>query len=50
MRGTTDNGIEFVWTKQFAIGTMDVFYRADILFGVANLQPEMNGIMIFGQS
>lgn len=50
MRGTTDNGIEFVLTKQFDINTLKTFYRADILFGVANLQPEMNGIMIFNQS
>ena len=50
MRGTTDNGIEFVWQKQYDISTMNTFYRADILFGVVNTNPEMNGIMIFGQS
>lgn len=50
MRGTTDNGIEFVWQKQYDINTMQTFYRADILFGVVNTNPEMNGIMIFGQS
>lgn len=50
LRGTTDNGIEFVLTKQFDINTLKTFYRSDILFGVANLQPEMNGIMIFNQS
>lgn len=50
MRGTTENGIEFVWQKQYDINTMQTFYRADILFGVVNTNPEMNGIMIFGQS
>lgn len=50
MRGTTDNGIEFVWQKQYDINTMKTFYRADILFGVVNTQPQMNGIMIFSQT
>lgn len=50
MRGSTDNGIEFVWQKQYDINTMKTFYRADILFGVVNTNPEMNGIMLFGQS
>jgi hypothetical protein len=50
MRGSTDNGIEFVWQKQYDINTMKTFYRADILFGVVNTNTEMNGIMLFGQS
>lgn len=50
MRGTTDNGIEFVLQKQYDIATAKTFYRADILFGVVNTNPEMNGIMIFSQT
>jgi len=50
MRGTTENGIEVVWQKQYDINTMKTKYRMDILFGVANKQPEMTGILLFGQT
>lgn len=49
MRGTTDNGIEIVWQKQFDINTSKTKYRLDCLFGVANKQPEMSGIELFSQ-
>lgn len=49
MRGTTDNGIEVVWQKQYDIKQSLINYRLDILFGVVNKQPEMSGIEIFGQ-
>lgn len=50
MRGTTDQGIEVVWQKQYDINTMKTKYRCDILFGVVNKQPEMSGIMLFSQT
>ena len=49
MRGTTDNGIELVMQKFYDINTMTTKYRCDTLFGVVNKQPEMSGIMLFGQ-
>lgn len=50
MRATTDQGIEIVLQKQYDIKTMTTFFRADVLFGVANKQPEMSGIMLFNQT
>lgn len=50
MRGTTDNGIELVMQKQYDINTMRTKYRLDTLFGVVNKQPEMSGIILFGQA
>lgn len=50
MRGTTSNGIQIVFTKQFDINTLKTKFRVDTLFGVVNKQPEMSGILLFGQS
>ena len=50
MSGTTDNGITVVMTKQAAIGTMNVQYRYDVMFGTVMLAPEMAGIELFGQT
>lgn len=50
MRATTDQGIELVMQKQYDINTMKTKYRLDTLFGVINKQPEMSGIILFGQS
>ena len=50
MRGTTDTGIEVVLQKQYDINTMKTKFRLDTLFGVVNKQPEMSGIMLFGQT
>jgi len=50
MRGTTDQGIELVMQKFYDINTMKTKYRIDTLFGVVNKQPEMSGIIIFGQT
>jgi hypothetical protein len=36
--------------KQFDINTQKTKYRWDTLFGVAMLQPEMAGIMLFSQT
>lgn len=50
MRAKTDQGIEVVLQKQYDINTMVTKYRLDTLFGVTNVNPEMSGIMIFGQN
>jgi hypothetical protein len=47
MRATTDQGVELVMQKQYDINTMKTKFRMDTLFGVVNLQPEMNGIIMF---
>lgn len=49
MRGTTDQGIELVMTKQFDIDSLDTKFRVDTLYGVVNKQPEMSGVMLFAQ-
>jgi hypothetical protein len=49
MRASTDQGIELVMTKQYDINTMKTKYRLDTLFGVVNKQPQMSGIIMFGQ-
>ena len=50
LRGTTDQGMEVVMTKQFDTSTFVSLYTLDVLFGVVNTNPEMNGIMLFGQT
>jgi len=49
LRASTDQGIELVMQKQYDINTMKTKYRLDTLFGVVNKQPEMSGILLFGQ-
>jgi len=49
MRGATDQGIELVMQKFYDINTMKIKYRLDTLYGVVNKQPEMSGILLFGQ-
>lgn len=50
MRGSTDQGIELVMTKQYDINNMKTKYRVDTLFGVVNKQPQMTGVIMFGQT
>lgn len=50
LRATTDNGVEVVMQKFYDIYTQETKYRWDTLFGVVNTNPEMNGIILFGQS
>jgi hypothetical protein len=50
MRSTTDQGLEVVMTKFFSNSTFTSLYTLDILFGVVNTNPEMNGILLFGQT
>lgn len=50
IRGTTEQGLELVLTKQYDINTAKEKYRLDTLFGVVCLNPEMAGIMLFSQA
>jgi hypothetical protein len=50
MRAATDQGIELVMTKRFDNSTFTSLYTLDTLFGVVNTNPEMNGVLIFGQT
>ena len=49
MRAETDQGIELVMTKFFDINTLKTKFRVDTLYGVVNKQPEMSGVIMFGQ-
>lgn len=49
MRGTTDQGLELIMTKQSSIDALNTKFRLDCFFGVVNKQPEMTGILLFGQ-
>jgi hypothetical protein len=50
MRASTDQGIELVMQKWYDINTMKTKYRLDTLFGVVNKQPQMTGVILFGQA
>lgn len=50
MRATTDNGVEVVMQKQFDINTQRTKFRIDTLYGVVNKQPQMSGVIMFGQN
>lgn len=50
MRASTEQGIELVMTKRFDNSTFQSLYTLDTFFGVVNTNPEMNGIMMFGQT
>ena len=49
MRASTDQGIELVMQKFYDIDTMTTKYRLDTLFGVVMTNPQMAGILLFGQ-
>jgi hypothetical protein len=49
MRGTTDQGLEVVMGKKFDNSTFSSLYTLDVLYGVVNTNPQMNGILIWGQ-
>jgi hypothetical protein len=49
MRGTTEQGIEIVMTKQAHIETYKSLYRVDAFFGVSVTNTEMCGIELFNQ-
>lgn len=50
IRATTDNKIEVTLSKQFDIKVRKYFFRCDVFFGVALLNPEMAGVMMFSQT
>jgi len=50
MRATTEQGIEVVMGKKFDNSTFKTLYTLDTLFGVVNTNPEMNGVLMFGQT
>lgn len=50
MRGTTDNGIELLMTRQGDINNLNTKYRFDCVWGLVNKQPEMSGAMMFSQT
>jgi len=49
MRGSTKQGFELVMQKSVDIKTGQILCRYDTSFGVVNLQPQMNGVMMFSQ-
>jgi len=49
LRGTTDQGFEVVMGKKFDNSTFLTLYTLDVMFGVAMVQPEMAGILLFSQ-
>ena len=50
MAESTAQGFQVVMQKFYDINTMQTKYRVDILFGVANKQPEMTGVIMYNQS
>jgi len=50
IRASTSQGIEVTFQKFYDINTMKTKFRLDCLFGVVNKQPEMSGIVLFGQT
>jgi hypothetical protein len=50
MRGSTKQGFELVMQKGVDIKTGQILCRYDVAFGVVNLQPQMNGVMMFSQT
>lgn len=49
MRATTKQGFEVVMQKGVDIKTGQILTRFDIAWGVANAQPQMNGVIMFSQ-
>lgn len=50
MRGSTDQGVELVMTKQSGIDQLNTKFRLDVFYGVALLDPEQAGIIMFSQT
>jgi len=49
MRGTTDQGLEVVMGKKFDNSTFTSLYTLDVLYGVVNTNPGMNGVILWNQ-
>jgi hypothetical protein len=50
MRGSTDQGIEIIMSKQASINNYQSRYRVDAFYGVSVTNPEMAGIILFNQT
>jgi hypothetical protein len=50
MRGSTDQGVELIMSKQSGIDGLNTKFRFDVFFGVTLLDPEMAGVMMFSQT
>lgn len=50
IKGTIEQGLEVVMTKFLNNKTFVSEYALDVRFGVVNTNPEMNGIILFGQA
>ena len=50
MSGTTDQGLQVTMTKQAEIKTGKVNMRIDTKYGVAAINPEMMGAIMFSQA
>jgi len=50
MSATTDNGLTVTMARQGSIGDLSCKYRWDVFYGLVNLQPQMSGIELFGQT
>ena len=50
LKYTTKQGVAVTMTKQYDINNMKTKFRVDTFFGVVNKNPEMNGIILFGQA
>jgi hypothetical protein len=50
LKGSTDQGLELMMTKQVDINTLKTKFRVDVRYGVVAKQPEMMGIILFSQS
>lgn len=49
-RGTLDNGVNVIMTQSTDINTLQAKFRIDAFWGVVNLNTEMSGVMLFGQT
>lgn len=50
LRATTEQGLEVVMTKFFNHSTFVSEFTLNVLFGVVNTNPEMNGIIMWNQT
>lgn len=49
-QATSEQGLTVTMSKQVSIDTHKIKYRWDVVFGLVNLNPEMNGIALFEQT
>ena len=50
LRATTDQGVEVVLTEKFDSEDGVSYFNVRVFYGVVNLQPQMNGILLFDQT